>query len=118
MWKCPDCGEQIDKQFDSCWKCAEVDANAAERELIQKNKSSIRLVWEAWCSWDIHFKILVLVTIFTSLSTFDAMDVQRPTLDTLFKVIGGIMLYNFFCVILFGHKLLRKTTPSSSSGDQ
>src|SRR5262245_29720579 len=22
MWKCPKCGEQIEPQFDSCWKCA------------------------------------------------------------------------------------------------
>jgi hypothetical protein len=23
MWTCPKCKEQIDDQFDSCWKCAE-----------------------------------------------------------------------------------------------
>ena len=22
MWKCPKCGERIEDQFDSCWKCA------------------------------------------------------------------------------------------------
>ena len=22
MWTCPKCGEQIEDQFDSCWKCA------------------------------------------------------------------------------------------------
>lgn len=24
MWTCPKCGEQIEDQFDSCWKCATV----------------------------------------------------------------------------------------------
>jgi predicted nucleic-acid-binding Zn-ribbon protein len=24
MWTCSKCGEQIDDQFDSCWKCATV----------------------------------------------------------------------------------------------
>jgi hypothetical protein len=23
MWKCQVCGEEIEDQFDSCWKCAE-----------------------------------------------------------------------------------------------
>jgi hypothetical protein len=23
MWTCQQCGEQIEDQFDSCWKCAE-----------------------------------------------------------------------------------------------
>jgi hypothetical protein len=23
MWRCPKCGEQIEDQFDSCWKCVE-----------------------------------------------------------------------------------------------
>jgi len=22
MWSCPECGEKIEDQFDSCWKCA------------------------------------------------------------------------------------------------
>ena len=21
MWKCPSCGEQLEEQFDTCWKC-------------------------------------------------------------------------------------------------
>jgi len=23
MWICPDCGEKLEDQFDSCWKCAD-----------------------------------------------------------------------------------------------
>ena len=26
MWKCQVCGEEIEDQFDSCWKCAEKTA--------------------------------------------------------------------------------------------
>jgi hypothetical protein len=29
MWTCPTCGEQIEDQFDACWKCAS-QANMAE----------------------------------------------------------------------------------------
>lgn len=27
MWHCPDCGEKLEEQFDSCWKCAGKGAN-------------------------------------------------------------------------------------------
>jgi hypothetical protein len=26
MWKCPTCGESLEDQFDSCWKCAKASA--------------------------------------------------------------------------------------------
>jgi|ERR1041385_416840 Zn finger protein HypA/HybF involved in hydrogenase expression len=33
MWKCPRCSEEIEDQFDSCWKCA---GPAQSAELIQE----------------------------------------------------------------------------------
>ena len=29
MWICPDCGEKLEDQFDSCWKCADKIAEPA-----------------------------------------------------------------------------------------
>ncbi len=29
-WKCPECGEEIDAQFDACWRCAGKTAVTAE----------------------------------------------------------------------------------------
>ena len=29
MWTCPKCGEKIEDQFDSCWKCAAKPAQTA-----------------------------------------------------------------------------------------
>jgi hypothetical protein len=37
MWTCPKCGEKIEDQFDSCWKCA------AKPE--QTDVSPHRLTW-------------------------------------------------------------------------
>jgi hypothetical protein len=32
MWTCPKCQEQIDDEFDSCWKCAGVAGSAPSRQ--------------------------------------------------------------------------------------
>jgi hypothetical protein len=32
MWKCPKCGESIEDQFDSCWKCAPVPEEEKPRK--------------------------------------------------------------------------------------
>ena len=37
MWTCPKCGEKIENQFDSCWKCA--------AEPKQTDVSTHRLTW-------------------------------------------------------------------------
>lgn len=29
MWTCPQCGESIERQFDSCWKCSTPKGKAA-----------------------------------------------------------------------------------------
>jgi hypothetical protein len=36
MWKCPNCGEQIEDGFDSCWKCAGVAEETAVRQAKPK----------------------------------------------------------------------------------
>ena len=49
MWKCQVCGEEIEDQFDSCWKCA------GKRRHPQRSCS--RILWNAsvaktaWSIW-------------------------------------------------------------------
>ena len=39
MWICPDCGEKLEDQFDSCWKCADkIAAPAAKNTSITKRR--------------------------------------------------------------------------------
>jgi len=39
MWQCDKCGEQIDDQFDSCWKCANNGV-----EIVPSDEADIRVV--------------------------------------------------------------------------
>jgi serpin B len=36
MWTCPKCGEQIEDQFDSCWKCAAPPEKSAPKPLFSR----------------------------------------------------------------------------------
>jgi hypothetical protein len=38
MWSCPKCGEEIEDQFDSCWKCA----GAMQGIAVSAPKQSLR----------------------------------------------------------------------------
>lgn len=39
MWICPDCGEKLEDQFDSCWKCADkIAAPAATNTTTMKRR--------------------------------------------------------------------------------
>jgi len=43
MWNCPKCGEQIEDQFDSCWKCAEVPAVTEQTESSRDRKPRLHI---------------------------------------------------------------------------
>jgi hypothetical protein len=32
MWRCPNCSEHIEDQFDSCWKCAATEQSPAPKQ--------------------------------------------------------------------------------------
>ena len=51
MWKCPSCGEEIEDQFDSCWKCVKPQAVAeppAPREERPAGSSFFRQWLRGW----------------------------------------------------------------------
>jgi hypothetical protein len=40
MWNCPKCNEEIEDQFDECWKCAEENLSSEEADLITYEKEA------------------------------------------------------------------------------
>jgi hypothetical protein len=70
MWTCPKCGEKIEDQFDSCWKCA------AKPE--QTSVSPHRLTWS-------YFILAAPAAILAPL--------LADSLQSLFVVRGGIRFY-------------------------
>jgi hypothetical protein len=49
MWKCPKCGEQLEGQFDSCWKCAAGPGESGSQEPPGKLKG-LNYLWAAFIS--------------------------------------------------------------------
>ena len=49
MWRCPNCGEQNEDQFDSCWRCAKPGPIEDERPpRPQESWSFFRYWWRGW----------------------------------------------------------------------
>lgn len=48
MWTCAKCGEQIDDQFDSCWKCA----GATKTEIPTRPQVRFEIFRGVYASWD------------------------------------------------------------------
>ncbi len=65
MWNCPHCGEQIEDQFDSCWKCTKPTENTLpiiEADAVAAGKRvDYRMFRSALKTWD---------TLFTEAATF------------------------------------------------
>ena len=59
MWKCSTCGEQIEDAFDSCWKCAKLNAAADSSERSQRQENSIGF----WTYWRRGWFILLMVAL-------------------------------------------------------
>jgi serpin B len=53
MWTCPKCGEKLEDQFDSCWKCA------AQPEKTAPLGQSLRL-WRRFFLWGILFEVVLI----------------------------------------------------------
>ncbi len=47
MWKCQTCGEQIDDQFDSCWKCTQVEPVPEPADTRNRERPRAGF-WIAW----------------------------------------------------------------------
>ena len=57
MWKCPNCNEEIEEQFDSCWSCGrsqdgrESDQPVVEEQNRTINEMSEDLILAKWLCW-------------------------------------------------------------------
>jgi hypothetical protein len=67
MWTCPKCGEEIEDQFDSCWKCSERSAEPAVSRPSGKDYFTAFLIayfipWLAICiqSATAHWRTAIL----------------------------------------------------------
>src|SRR5262245_59106169 len=55
MWKCPTCGEQIDDQFDTCWKCAKPDLTQEGAKSGQERRPGL-----FFCYWRRGWLIILM----------------------------------------------------------
>jgi len=60
MWKCPKCGEEIDGQFDSCWRCAKVESVSESVDISQPNQRRGGF----WCAWRRGWYVLLMIAVF------------------------------------------------------
>jgi hypothetical protein len=59
MWKCSTCGEQIDDQFDSCWKCDKPNVHADGPERSRRKESPMGF----WTYWRRGWFVLLLAAL-------------------------------------------------------
>ena len=74
MWKCTKCGEQIDDQFQSCWKCAK--APSAE-ETPDESTPEVRNRHGFWCAWRRGLFVLLMVLIVSMLASLVRLFLQQ-----------------------------------------
>jgi hypothetical protein len=59
MWKCPKCGEEVDDQFDSCWRCAKVESVSESVETSQPNQRC-----GFWGAWRRGWYVLLMIAVY------------------------------------------------------
>jgi serpin B len=57
MWTCPKCGEKIEDQFDSCWKCAARPETTVPAPLAARR-------WMIFFFWGLAFELLLVLSCF------------------------------------------------------
>ena len=57
MWRCPNCGEQNEDQFDSCWKCVETLPLQPER------RTQLPVSWGFFRYWSRGWLVLLLTVL-------------------------------------------------------
>jgi hypothetical protein len=57
MWRCPNCGEQNEDQFDSCWKCAKADPEPGNKPVKPRDS------WWFFRYWRRGWAILLLAVL-------------------------------------------------------
>lgn len=93
MWTCPKCGEKIEDQFDSCWKCAAEPA-PSDRLAVQSVGRRIRL----GCIYGGGAWILSLV--FIQMLAPMITDGRNPAIAVIFAPFFWLL---FWPNVLLGH---------------
>ena len=60
MWKCPKCGEEIDDQLDSCWRCAKVESVSESVDTSESNQPSGGF----WSAWRRGWYVLLMIAVY------------------------------------------------------
>src|SRR5208283_4240817 len=75
MWTCPKCGEEIEDQFDSCWKCAAPAKTTALKPLFSRTGK--------WCFFfGIVFELGLLLLCFLPTKSWLQSEVLNFTIIT------------------------------------
>jgi serine protease inhibitor len=80
MWTCPKCGESVDDQFDSCWKCAAPPEKSAPRPLFSRGA-------KRYLFFGIVFELGLLVLCLLPTETWLPGQARNFTLITHFPLI-------------------------------
>jgi serine protease inhibitor len=86
MWTCPKCGEKIEDQFDSCWKCAAQPEQAAPPPLVSRRGRYFFLL-------GIVFELVLILLNFVLPDCWLSVEVYNFTIVThfpLFMVMEGL----------------------------
>jgi hypothetical protein len=91
MWTCPKCGEAIEGQFDSCWKCAGKEGQTAAPTQPAK---PLDLTVAALISYLIPWLALLLVMFpFGQVPGFSILDIVRDARSWLWMLIPAVLNY-------------------------
>jgi serpin B len=86
MWTCPKCGEKIEDQFDSCWKCAAQPEQTAPAPLVSRRGRLFFLL-------GIVFELVLILLCFVLPDGWLSVEVRNFTIIThfpLFLVMEGL----------------------------
>ncbi len=69
MWQCPTCAEQIDQQFDSCWRCAKVQPPPEPSDDARPGRNRAGF----WCAWRRGWLVLLMVLVYGAIASLVGM---------------------------------------------
>ncbi len=60
MWKCPKCGEELEDEFDSCWRCADLEPASGSVKVSRRRQPGGGF----WCAWRRGWYVLLMIAVF------------------------------------------------------
>src|SRR5262245_59011835 len=97
MWKCPTCGEQIEDQFDKCWKCAKPDLTQEGAKRGEERRRG-----SFFCYWRRGWLILLMVfclSLFVSGATYGLSALLEQDNKTM-ALVGAVASLGFVFLLL------------------